>query len=80
MSAKKDVVVITREWHNPQIRVVVTSDAIGISMALDDFVKALALEIGNPTSMLTQAQLMKRLTAAKDQVLRGMKQVTAKVM
>lgn len=80
MTAVKDVVVISREWHQPNIRVVITTEGIGISMGVEDYLTALVKEIGNPTAMVTQAQLQKKLLAASEVVCRKMKQTTNSVM
>lgn len=77
---EKDVIVISRHWHNPHIRVVVKTEGIDVGMTLADFVAALVEETGNPTAMVTQAQLKKKLLVASEAVLRKMKQATNSVM
>lgn len=68
-------ITILRKWNNPTIQIQVTSEAIGLTMSLDDFIVALADEAaeplvrqavqdaGNPSLLFTNAQLEKRLIA-----------------
>jgi len=69
----KTVVVVSRKWHAPLITAYVTQTEVGVSMALLDFVKALAAEIGNPATLLTNAQLLRVLEAATAKVTTEMK-------
>lgn len=80
MGIEKHVVLVSRRWDTKQIAIDVTSDGIAIGMSLDDFLAALVTEIGNPATMLTTAQLAKRVTAAASIVVQGMKDETARVM
>lgn len=73
-------VIIGRRWDNPNITVDVTTDAIGISMPLADFIHALSIEAGNPTMLLTVSALEKKLIQAADEVVAGMKEETKQVM
>lgn len=74
---KSSHVVISRDWDNPQINIDITDESIGIKMRLDDFIPALVAEldaaalvagmvteIGNPTTLVTKAQLASALTDA----------------
>jgi hypothetical protein len=66
-------VVVMRKWNDPEIRITVSNEAIGIEMSLHDFVRALTDEAaeelvaqavrdaGNPTLLFTSAQMEKRL-------------------
>lgn len=76
----KHVVVVSRTWPDTAIRIDVTDIGIGISMSLVDFIAALATEAGNPTLLLTGAQLKGRLDKAAAAVCDAMKAETAKVM
>lgn len=69
--ADKQMVVVSRRWHEPFIRMDVTEVGIGITMSLDDFVLALAKEAGVPEAKLTEAA---------ERVTSGMKQETVAVM
>lgn len=71
---------ISREWHNPTIRIVVTDDSIGISMPLDDFILAMNEEYGNPAATITRAQHLAKLRAAADAVALSMKHETTAVI
>lgn len=101
----KNTVTIMRKWNNPKIEISVTHEAIGITMSLDDFIKALTDEVaeptvrqvvqdaGNPTFLVTNAQLEKRMVtsiegdkvhdifvAATEKIIEAVKAETAKVM
>jgi hypothetical protein len=65
----KQLVVVSRKWHEPFIRVDVTEIGIGVTMTLDDFVRALAIEAG-----------VADLTAAAARVITGVKAETSKVV
>lgn len=41
----KSFVTITKYWHNPQIYILVSNEAIGLRITLDDFKKAVKKEI-----------------------------------
>lgn len=43
---EKKLVVISRKWHEPFIRIDVTEVGIGVTMSLEDFIVALAKESG----------------------------------
>ena len=64
----KSIVVVSRKWHEPFIRVDVTTVGIGVTMTLEDFVTALEAETGQT------------LQAAAVRIVSTMKQETAKVM
>lgn len=64
----KQLVVVSRKWHEPFIRVDVTTVGIGVTMTLEDFVQALGAEAGVD------------LQAAAERVVTGMKQETGKAM
>ena len=64
----KQLIVVSRKWHEPMIRVDVTTLGIGVTMTLEDFVQALEAESGAS------------LAAAAERVVAGMKKETSKVM
>ncbi len=41
----KQFVTISRKWHNPQIEITLTNEAISLEMQMDDFVEALKKEL-----------------------------------
>ena len=69
-------VTIIRKWNDPEIRVSIDSEGIGICMELSDFVRALADEVAEPTvsqiakdagniaMLMTNAQLQKRMVSS----------------
>lgn len=80
MNQEKHAVRISRDWHNPTIKIDITNESIGVSMALSDFLTAVATEIGNPIAIATRAQLAKKLTAAVLTVTESMKRETTAVV
>lgn len=77
---EKNVVTVSRNWHNPRITTTVSREGIEIGMGLNDFVTAVKREIGSVAMVFTQAEFDKRFEAAVDRVVAGMKAETAKVM
>ena len=62
---EKQLVTVSRKWHEPFIRIDVTDIGIGVTMTLEDFLLALAHEAGCGD-----------LTAAGARVISGMKMET----
>jgi len=60
----RSTVTVSRLWGNPEIFVWVDALSLGMRISLDDFIVALAKEMGNPTLMITQAQLLARMQTA----------------
>jgi hypothetical protein len=73
----KSVVTVCRKWNSPNILVWVNDEEIGMGMKLDDFIIGLAAEMGNPTFMVTAAQLLSRMKAAQLVVEGKMKEASA---
>lgn len=72
-------VVVSRQWHNPQITAFVDAKEVGAEMSLDDFLLAVLEIVGKPTYMLTKEQLKKAVMAAKDEVVVELKKATVHV-
>jgi hypothetical protein len=77
---EKEVVVISRNWNNPSINIKVTLEGISLETSLMDYMAALVEEIGNPTMLVTKAQLATRLEAARVAVVEKIKAESVKVM
>ena len=66
----KHLVVVSRKWHEPFIRVSITDLDLKVVMSLEDFAVALSTEIGaNPA----------KVSEAFQKVVDGMKRETSKV-
>ena len=65
---ENSLVVVSRQWHEPFIRVDVTQAGIGITMTMDDFITALGIEV------------QQNLHAAAAKVIAGMKRETSHVI
>ena len=72
-------VVVSRKWDSPRIDVWFTQEEVGIHMELDSFINALVAECGNPTMLVTNAQLAARVSAAVLRVVGEMKAATAQI-
>lgn len=76
----RPVVTITRKWHNPEIYTVVNDKSISLEMGLDDFIKALLIEFGSPTFVLTKTQFEQRINMAVASIITGIKEESIKVV
>lgn len=66
---ENQLVTVSRKWHEPFIRVDVTSVGIGVTMTLEDFLLALEKEAG-----------CGQLSGAAARVIAGMKRESTKAM
>ena len=73
-------VVVSKQWHAPQISVGISEDGIRITMPMDDYLQAIVKELGNPATIFTQAQLLAKLRIAHATVQQGMHKVTEVAM
>lgn len=64
----RSAVTVSRHWDSPVIKVSVSHEKIEMELGLDDYLVALAAEIGNPATMLTQAALLARMRVAAERV------------
>ena len=78
--ALKTKVVVSRKWHKPNVEAFIDHHEVGTNIDLEDFIKAVVEEVGNPALLLTKAALQKQLLAATEKVLHEMKEATAKVV
>jgi hypothetical protein len=69
----KSFVTITRLWHNPQIQILVSNEAIGLRMSMADFREALKAEIGKPECNQT-------IDNAITRILEGIKEESRKAV
>ena len=76
----KETVTITRFWHEPKIHHEITVEKIAIGITLEDYLLALAEEVGNPTLLLTKLQLKLALQKASRKVIEAVKAETSKVV
>jgi hypothetical protein len=66
--------VVSRQWHGPEIRVSVDETGISVTMMLPDFLRALV------TEMQLKPEALPHLTAAAERVVAEMQESTARVM
>ena len=75
----KTVVTVMKLGNPTQpapIEVFVSDSTIGTRMALSDFLRLSVAGIGNPVTILTSAQLHKRMLTASEAVIADMKRET----
>lgn len=75
----KAQIVLSKKGNAP-ITVYVIDDTIGMSMLVDDFLAAMAREIGNPALLLTNAQLLSAMQAASVVIQTDMKQASVVIL
>lgn len=91
----KDYILISKRWHNPQIKITLHSQKdvlksegevsakeggkMEIKMELEDFLKALCETLGNPTFMFTKAKIKEKVFEASHDILREMKHKSIEV-
>lgn len=74
-------VVVKRELvAGAPITIDVADNTIALSVNLSDFLKAVVAEVGNPALIVTQAQLLAKLTAASEAVRLDVQQASSAVM
>jgi hypothetical protein len=71
---EKNLIVVSRVFGNPNVEVDLTVEGIAIKLAVSKFLAAMVEDVGNPTLLVTKAQLLKALTAAAETVVTDMKQ------
>lgn len=69
--------VISRHWDNPKIAVTIDNEGIALKMLVDDFFKVLAAEIGNPTFIMTEASLVKKMKEAMPKIESKIKETSS---
>jgi hypothetical protein len=72
-------VVVSRQWHNPQINVFVDAKEVGSEIDLDDFILAMLEIVGKPTYIMTREQLKTKVFAAKQTIVEELKKATVHV-
>ena len=72
----KAMVVISRHWHGPEIKIAIDHEAIRLEISLEDFVKALVAEIRHPVTFFTRGGLEGNIVAAIDTVLAKAKEAS----
>jgi hypothetical protein len=83
MEEEKNVrtaLVISRHWDNPHISVTISDQRISLKMDIDDFLRALALDISSPFAVVTRAQLEKKLKEAASNVVEKAKETSRAVV
>jgi len=73
-------IIVSRMWAKPNIEAFVYSDQVGARMDLNDFITAVATEMGNPVIILTRSQLLDKLRSAVEVVSAEMKNATKHVV
>ena len=72
----KEKLVVKKMWNNPTISMTMDNEALTIGMFYDDYLNALVETLGNPTTLVTKAQLKKKLLEAHNVVVGQLKKET----
>jgi hypothetical protein len=80
VAASKVAVTISRHWHEPQIHTVVSGEGIAMAILLNDYVKALTLELYAEGRWWSREQLEFKVQQAAKRVLDRIKEESAKVV
>lgn len=73
----KITLVISRYWKHPQITVKISIERIALEMPVEDLLKALAVEVRSPSTILTRTQLEKELLLHLAPVLEKIKEASS---
>lgn len=76
----KELITILRKWNNPEIRMWINNDEIGIQVTLDDFVQAMKQAVGPVTWVFTKEEFDRRFDQAYEQVIQEIKKQSTKVV
>lgn len=76
----KTTLTISRKWHMPQIETSVSNESISLKCDLDDFIEAVAQELGPVTWVFSDKAFRLKLDAAVERVLQGIKDESSKVV
>ena len=77
---KSNIVTISRYWNHPEIYTMVTSEDISLSISLDDFIKALKLEIGSVAWIFTKTAFNSKLDKTISTVIERIKEESVKAI
>lgn len=69
----KSFVIVSRKWHSPQIEVTYGDEGIGISMPMEDFLKALTTHCVHPLHLWTRTSLVTAIERSAAAVREEMK-------
>ena len=75
----KNTVSVSRYWDQPTIWTSVTVDGISLTIAIEDYLTAVAQELG-PTLSVTRASLASKLITAGDKVRRKIQEESVKAI
>ena len=71
---------ISKKWHHPEFKFIITNEDLSLEMDFQDFVKALKQEIGSITWTFKKDTFEKQLDEAIQRVISGVKEESAKVI
>ncbi len=73
---EKRAIVISRKWKDLKIEAFMNDKEVGAQTDLEQFMKAVADQVGSPTFVMTRAQLLQRILDATEVVLKELKDGT----
>ncbi len=72
----KSIVVVSRKWKDFKIESFMNNEEVGSKVELDSYLKVMVDLIGNPTLLITKAQLLQKLIDASEVIKTEMKEGT----
>ncbi len=76
----KTVITISRLWHNPEIRTVLSKQGISLEMDIEDFKTALLKEIGSVMTVFRRSTFEAIVDKAFENIIEGIKEESIKVV
>lgn len=76
----KSLVVISKDWHKPEIKIVASKEDLSVSMDLNDFLDIVFTQAGSITWQFNNALWRSKVDAAAELVFDKMKEETIKVV
>ena len=75
-----EIITIMRKWNNPEIRLWMDHEEIGMQIKLDDFIEGLITEVGSVTTILTRQGIRNRIKQATQTVIESVKRESIKIV
>ncbi|HDK42895.1 MAG TPA: hypothetical protein ENG87_05930 [Candidatus Pacearchaeota archaeon] len=80
MNNSKTILTISRQWHNPKIKVSISNKGIYLQINFDDFVKILKSEIKEKMPFIFKKNTDKKIDNIIENILETVKAESAKII
>lgn len=75
-----EILTIMRKWNNPEIKLWIDNQEIGMQIKVDDFIDCLIGEVGSVTTILTRQGIKDRILTASRTVIEAVKRESIKIV